>query len=286
MGLVGMSLGATSTSAAPTVQDNRFLTAGSVDVVYTCTGADPATQSLFAAIFPGGMFTLDANITTLAVEPSPSPGEEFDLEFTWNFTLGPALVATSVDLAVEQLNVTGTERIGVSSGVTGPDSVGTDGPTPVVIGDGSVAVGYTHGPIGDGGYTSTFTRTAAVDEALVFAPGNVTSTVVTSPSGISLSIACTPDGSLLTLTDQDGVAPVTTTTTRPAVVTTTTVAGGTGGATSTTVAGGSRAGAAQLPRTGSSNLIMVMVAIALIDVGYLALTAGRPARSWRAPSVH
>jgi LPXTG-motif cell wall-anchored protein len=260
-GLAILAFGPTSTSAAPTVQEGRYLEGGDIDVTYTCAGADAFTQNLLAGIQLTS-FPLDVNIRSAAVEPSPSPGEDFEMEFTWDYTLGANLVQTAVDLAVESFNITGVNRIGVVSGATGADSVGNGGPTSVVLGDGSVPVGYTHGP-----FTATFNRTAAVDEPIVFAPGQITSSVTTVPSNITLNIVCDPDETTMTLNDVTGTAPSTTTTTRPSVVTTVP------SVTPTTAAVG---GTGELPRTGtSSNLFLAFLGLALIDIGYLALSSSR-----------
>lgn len=205
------------------------------------------------------------------VEPSPSPGEAFDTAFTWDFALDQGVVAFAVGLGVTSFTITkGVNPISATSGATG-DSVGNGGETTVALGDETVPVGFTDGP-----FTGTFTRTAAVDEPIVFTPGTITSNV-TSSSGTVLSITCAPGAGALTVTDQDGVAPSTTTTTRPPVVTTTTQAATT---TTDTVAGTTQGN--QLPRTGSSsNLILVVLALGLIDIGYLALSAGQPPRRRR-----
>jgi hypothetical protein len=255
-----------STVGSPTAsgeQPGRFLSGGTLDVTYTCVGADQNTIDLLTALSIPPIL-IATTITSGSVEPSPSPGDSFDVPFTWDFTLDPTLVTTAVGLGTTQLDTTGTTAISATSGATGT-AAGTSGPFPVVLGDGLQEVGYTQGP-----FTGTFTRTAAVDEPIVFTPGTLTSSVVTSPSGLVLNITCTPSAGALTVTDQDGVAPSTTTTTRPVITTTT------GAPTTTTVAAGAQARA--LPRTGSSSLIMIVVALGLIDLGYLALTASKPAR--------
>ncbi len=265
-GVACLTLGTSSTGAAPTVQDGRFLQGGDIDVVYTCTGADAATQTILNSILLS-TFTIDANVRSAAVEPSPSPGEDFDMEFTWDFTLPTNLVQTAVDLEQATLTISGDDRVSVVSGATGADAVGTGGPETLEMGDGTVPVGFTHGP-----FTATFNRTAAVDEPITFAPGQITNKTVTA-TGITLNIVCDPDGTTMVLNDETGVAPSTTSTTRPEVVATT-------AGPATTVAVG---GTGSLPVTGSSsNLFLVLLALALIDVGYLALTASKSPRHRRA----
>ena len=268
-GVACLVIGPSTTSAAPTVQDGRYLEGGNLDVVFTCVGADPGSQGILDSIQLSS-FPLAATIRTAAVEPSPSPGEDFDMEFTWDFSLPQDLVATAVDLGTSALQVSSDNPIGVVAGATGADTVGS-GAAQVELGDGTVPVGYTNGP-----FTGTYNRTALADEPIVFAPGVVDSVTVTVPGGIGIGITCSPpDGTEMVLNDQDGVAPTTTTTTRPAVVTT--------AAPPTTAA---VAATDQLPRTGSSsNLFLVLLALGLIDVGYLALTASRSPRHGRASSV-
>jgi len=270
LGVACLSLGATTTSAAPTVQEGRYLEGGDIDVAYTCLGADEATISLMNLLqIPS--IPLDVGVRSAAVEPSPSQGEDFDMEFTWDFTLGADLVFTAVDNGAASFSISGTESIGAQSGATGPDTTGTTPAADYALGDGTVPVGYSHGP-----YTGTYNRTAAVDTPIVFKPGNITSTVVVNPLGVTLNLACTPDATVMTLNDQDGVAPSTTTTTSPEVVPTT------AGATPTTAAvAGTET---ELPRTGtSSTLFLAFLGVALVDIGYLALSSGRRGR---VSSVH
>ncbi|MFZ6003775.1 MAG: hypothetical protein ACOYXM_07540 [Actinomycetota bacterium] len=263
-----LTMGSASTSAAPTVQEGRYLAGGTTNLTYTCSGGDQTTIDLLGVLGLAS-FTMPVSITTASVEPSPSPGEDFDVAFTWDFTIDPAVEKVAFDVQVAYLDITeGVQSITATAGATG-DVTGNGETVRVNIGDGSVPIGYTQGP-----FTGTFTRTAAVDEPIEFTPGVVTSTVITS-SNIPLVIACTPGEAVLTMQDQDGVAPSTTTTTRPIVTTTVP-------ATTTTVA---VAGVQQLPRTGtSSNLLLVLLALGLIDLGYLAWSAGQMPRAQRTPS--
>jgi LPXTG-motif cell wall-anchored protein len=272
-GVAILTLSPTSTNAAPTVQDGRFLQGGNLQVDYTCVGANQQTQTLLDAIMLSS-FPLDVTVRSAAVEPSPSPGEDFEMEFTWDIILSTQLLGTAADLGVEQLQVGGNNTVSVVSGATGADSVGTDDSV-VTVGDGSVPVAYTLGP-----FFATYNRTAAVDEPIVFAPGEITTAVVTLPAGTALSIVCSVDGEpTMVLNDETGVAPSTTTTTQPPIVPTTAAPTPT-----TTAVGG--AGTDQLPRTGSSsNLLLALLGLALIDIGYLAVSASRTPRLGRTSSV-
>jgi hypothetical protein len=267
-GLACLALSSTSTSAAPTVQDGRYLEGGDLDVTtYQCEGADAFTQNLLTSLGLPSFGLGTVTVRSAAVEPSPSPGEDFDMEFTWDFTLSQELVDFAISAGTEGFSITGTSTIGVVSGATGPDSVGTDGPSDILLGDGSVPVGYTHGP-----FTATYNRTAAVDEPIVFAPEQITAAVTTSPSALTLNIVCTAPETLMTLNDVTGEAPTTTTTTRPQVVPTT-------APPATQPTDGGVGGTGELPATGtSSNLFLVFLAIVLIDIGYLALSASRSTR--------
>jgi hypothetical protein len=265
---VTLGFGLPASTASPTVQDGRFLSGGTLDVAYACSGADDATTGILTA-FGLNPFPMPVKITSAAVEPSPSPGEDFTVSFTWDFTIDPGIEAFAVGLGVTSLTMSnGVTNISATTGATG-NLVGNGASHTVTLGDGSVPIGYSDT------FSGPFNRTAAVDEPIVFTPGTVTSGVVTS-SGTALSITCAPGAGALTVTDQDGVAPSTTTTTRPAVV-----------ATTTTAAPVVRdvAQARQLPRTGSENLVLVVLAIVLIDLGYLALSASQPARRRRATSA-
>jgi hypothetical protein len=271
-GLACVALSSSATSAAPTTQPGRFLEGGSATLAYSCTGADQTTNDLLTT-FGLNPFSMPITITSAAVEPSPSPGEDFTGEFTWDFTLDQSVVLFAVGLGVTDFTITnGVNPVTATDGATG-SAPGTGAPAAVVVlGDGTVPVGYTAGP-----YSGTFNRTAAVDAPITFTPGTITSSVTTN-GGTSLQIQCTSPGGGITVVDQTGVAPSTTTTTRPSVVTTTTVAGG---PTTTAAVGGTE----ELPRTGSSsNLFLVLLALGLIDVGYLALSASRSNRG-RARSV-
>lgn len=269
-GILCLAVSSPTSSAAPTVQEGRFLAADTVDVVYTCAGTDAATITLLSGLGLAS-FPLMASITSAAVEPSPSPGEEFEMSFNWSFTLDDALVAKAVLAGggSSVLEITGVNTMGVVSGATGADVAGNGGPTTVDLGNGTVLpVGYDEGP-----FTGTFTRTAEVDVPITFVPKTITASVVPGTIPLVLQISCTTGSeSVLSVLDQTGVPPTTTTSTRPAVV-----------APTTTVA---VAPLAELPRTGSSsNLFMVLLALGLIDVGYLAWSAGRPSRSGRVSSV-
>lgn len=269
-----LTMGSASTSAAPTVQDGRYLEGTSTTITYSCKG-DEATDALLQAVGAPTPFDMPITITTASVEPSPSPGESFDVDFTWDATINPEIEEFAYNFAIAKLNISdAVHPIAATSGATG-DFVGNGAPASVTIGDGSVPIGYTQGP-----FTGTFTRTAAVDEPIEFTPGVVTSTVVSENTqgvpGATLYIICSPGEGVLTMQDRDGVAPSTTTTTRPAVVTTVP-------APTTTVA---VAGTQQLPRTGtSSNLLLVLLALGLIDLGYLAWSAGQMPRAQRTPSA-
>ncbi len=263
-GVVCATVLPSTSGAAPTVQDGRYLEGTSVTIDYTCGGGDAATTNLLKT-FNITSFPMGVTITSGAVEPSPSQGEDFDVPFTWDFALDQGIVQFATGLGVVSFTITnGSDPISATAGATG-SVTGHGGSSLLPLGDGSIPVGYTEGP-----FTGTFNRTAAPDEPITFTPGAVTSNVTTD-AGTQLTIACTPGAGALTVNDQDGVAPSTTTTTRPVITTV---------APTTTVQVGGEA----LPRTGSSGstMVMVFVALGLIDLGYLALTAGQPPRRRRA----
>jgi hypothetical protein len=264
-GLVCTAIGSPAARAVPNVQPGRFLPAGTATATYTCMGADADTQALLDAV---GLstFSVPASITSAAVDPSPSPGEDFQMAFTWTFTLPANLAGIAVSLGVSQLNITNSvDPMNAVSGVTG-DVVGHGSPVSVLLGDGTHDVSYSEGP-----FTGTVHRTAAVDEPIVFAPGNVTNTSTPAELGLPLNIACTP-GSVVNLSvvDQDGVAPSTTSTSTTTTLRTTTTTGI--GATTTVATGG------ELAVTGGIDLRLVVLALALIDIGYLTWSAGQPRR--------
>lgn len=280
-GVAALTMGSASTSAAPTVQEGRYLEGTATTITYTCMGADQATEDLLKTIGDSAgvtltPFTMPVTITTASVEPSPSPGESFQVDFTWDSTIDPAIESFAYNFSIAKLNISnGVHPITATSGATG-NFVGNGDPASVTVGDGSVPIGYTQGP-----FTGTFTRTAEIDVPIEFTPGVVTSTVVSENTqgvpGATLLITCSPGEGVLAMQDQDGVAPSTTTTTRPVVVATVPAP------TTTTVV---VAGVQQLPRTGSnSNLLLVLLALGLIDLGYLAWSAGQMPRSQRTPSA-
>jgi hypothetical protein len=272
-GLACLTLAPTSTGAAPTVQDGRFLTAGTIDVDYTCGGGDPATILLLSQIGLSS-FVLPVSITSVAVDPSPSPGEDFDIDFIWDVSLPQSLVDRAILAGATSLLVTSTNRLTPVTGATGAPLVVTGDPNNVVLGDGTVPVGYQEGP-----FTGTFNRTAAVDTPIEFVPGVITSAVVTQPSNVPLTLTCNVEGTpVLVLNDQTGTPPTTTTTTRPEVVVTT-------APPTPTTAAVDDSGALPVTGSSSSNLFLVLLALGLIDVGYLALSASRSPRSGRASSV-
>ena len=246
------------------MQDGRFLQGDSVTVTYSCSGADQITNDLLTA-FQLNPFSLPVTITSAAVEPAPSPGEDFDVEFTWDYTLPQNIVDFAIGLGVTGFTITNGENpVSAITGATGSSAGSSSASHPVALGDGSVPVGYTEGP-----FTGTFNRTADVDGLIEFKPQTITNTT-TASTGTALNLECTPGAGVLSVTDETGTAPSTTTTTRPGIVTTTT-----GAPTPTTA----DVGGAELPRTGtSSNLFLVLLALALIDVGYLALSASRDRR--------
>jgi hypothetical protein len=265
-GLLATTLGSSPTSAAPTVQEGRFLQGGSVEVDYTCTGADDTTNGLLTS-FGLNPFQMPVTVTSASVTPAPSPGESFDTEFTWGFTLDPGIVDFAIGLGVTSFNISnGVNPVAATTGATGT-AAGTGAPAALVDLTDALADSYTAGP-----YSGTFNRTAEVDAPIVFSPQAITSTVTTN-SGTSLLIACSPGSGAITVVDETGVAPTTTTTTQGTITPPTTV-----GATPTTAGPGVGAGG-ELPATGSSStFVLVLLALALIDLGYLAWSAGRPAR--------
>jgi hypothetical protein len=258
-------------------QPGRFLEGGNLEVTYTCDAADPATETLLDLV---GLenFPQQVTILTPAVEPAPSPGDDFEMAFNWSFLLDQTIVAGAVSAGATDLQISSaTLPMSATTGATGADVVGHPPSTNLVLGDGTQAVGYTVGP-----FTGTFNRTAAVDSPIEFTPGTVLNSVVVVPLGVTLNITCAPQqGAVMTLNDQTGVPPSTTTTTLPEVTTTE-------GTTATTAPGGGSGGVGgeELPRTGSSTLVLVVIALGLIDLGYLALTAAQPPRRRRVSSAH
>ena len=94
-GLLATTLASSATSAAPTVQDGRFLQGGTVNVTYACTGADQASLDVLGALAGLGLtlpFSQALTITSSSVTPAPSPGEDFDVDFTWDATLNQTIV--------------------------------------------------------------------------------------------------------------------------------------------------------------------------------------------------
>jgi hypothetical protein len=267
-GIACVALSSSATSAAPTVQDGRYLEGDTLSVDYSCTGGDAGTTALLDS-FNLNPFSMPVTITSAAVEPAPSPGEDFTTEFTWGFTLDPTVVSFAVGLGVTDFTISnGVNPVQAITGATGT-AAGTGSPDANVNLLDTVADGYTAGP-----YSGTFNRTAAVDSPIEFSPQAISSTVTTN-AGTALQIACTPpQGAVMSVVDQTGVAPSTTTTTLGTIdpPTTTTVAAGGGGG------GGVQGG--ELPRTGSSsNLFLVLLALGLIDIGYLAISASRRTQS-------
>jgi hypothetical protein len=268
-GLACLALSSPTTSAAPTVQDGRYLEGGSLDIDYTCTGADAATTSLLNA-FGLNNFPMPITITSAAVEPAPSPGEDFTTEFTWNFVLPASITDFAIGLGVTDFTISnGVNPMTATTGATGT-AAGTGGDPAFVDLLDTVANGFTAGP-----YSGTFNRTAAVDAPIVFTPQPITSTVTTN-AGTALNLACSPGAGTIEVVDQTGVAPSTTTTTLGSIApptTPTTAAVGGGGA-------GQGGSGGELPATGtSSNLFLVLLALGLIDVGYLAISASRRTQS-------
>lgn len=272
-GLACVTLSPTASTAAPTVQDGRFLQGGSVSMTYSCTGGDQLTNDLLTS-FGLNPFSMPITVRSAAVEPAPSPGEDFTTEFSWDFLLDPGVVSFAVGLGVTSFTISnGVNPVTATTGATGT-AAGTGASSAVVDLTDAVADGYTAGP-----YSGTFNRTAAVDSPITFTPQAISSTVTTN-SGTALQIACTPDAGVITVLDETGVAPSTTTTTLGTVDPPTTP---TTAATATTTGVGA---GGELPRTGSSsNLLLVLLALGLIDVGYLALTASRKPRHGQASSV-
>ncbi|MSO87335.1 MAG: hypothetical protein EXQ71_07425 [Acidimicrobiia bacterium] len=206
------------------------------------------------------------------MEPSPAQGDDFDMTFTFNFVLPKNLTEVAVETGYTELVVTGGGAISPTEGAVGETAILTDTVT-VQLGDGSVAVGFTIGP-----QSFPYTRTAAPGEPIVFTPNQILSEtpIVTG----LLKMICYPPDEELILNDQIGVAPIATTTTLQALVPTT------AGPPATVKGTTDDAEVAALPRTGSgtSNLYLVLLALGLLDVGYLALTADN-SRTRRASSV-
>lgn len=260
--ILATTLGSSPTGAAPTVQDGRFLQGGSVDLTYSCTGADQTTNDLLTT-FGLNPFPFAVQVRSGSVTPAPSPGEDFDVDFTWDFTLDQAVVQFAVGLGTTSFTISdGVNPVTATTGATGTAAGTGAADVTLPLGDGNAEIGFASGP-----FIGTFNRTAAIDAPIVFTPGNITTSVTTS-SGVVLLISCTSGGGAITVLDETGVAPTTTTTTRPVITTTT------AGPTTTAVQAG------ELPRTGSNGntLFLGLLALGLIDIGYLTWSAGRPAR--------
>jgi hypothetical protein len=270
-GLVCVATGAPAASARTSAVP--VLPAGTATSTYSCTGADPDTQSLLDGV---GLSTFPLSTTVNSAQvDSPDQGQPLTMTFTWHFTLSTDLVAISIGLGLTELDFHDVNLpMAPTTGVSGSDIVGTPGPQAVSIGDGSQPVTYSEGP-----FSGTVTRTSAIGDPVVFTPGTVHSSV-TVLGTIVLNFVCTPGGDTVPLSVVDDTSGTTTTTQA-------TTSSTTGGSTSSSVAGTSTTAGttAPLPVTGGINLRLVVLALALIDIGYLAWSAGQPPRRRRRPTA-
>jgi hypothetical protein len=255
-------------TSASAVDTTHFLPPGTVNVTYTCGGADQQTQTVLGVVGLSS-FNIAAVVASDPVAASPENGDSFDMTFFWTFTQDQTLVETAVGLGVTDLQLSnGVNPVGVVSGATGPDVVGNPPTQDVPLGDGSLPITYSQGP-----FTGSFTRAGNVGDPIVFKPGNISVTALPNPLTTSLNLACTPDGATMTLVDQEGEAPPTTrptTTTLPPTTASPTTAAGPVVAAETQ---------SQLARTGFHSELLIL-GIALLGFGYaLSLTGRRVAKA-------
>ncbi|MEY2423531.1 MAG: hypothetical protein QOI95_3598 [Acidimicrobiaceae bacterium] len=260
----------TTASTSTTIAAATYLPAGSAATPYICKGADQATQDTLDIFAPpgtppgGGAINFDIVLANDPVVPAPATDASFPIDFRWTVTLDSGLVSTLHGLGITSVSISGASYDALAlSGATGPDVIGTPPARSVSVGTGPVT-------FGEGPFTGTFTRTAVDPQPIVFAAGKVL--VSATPNGFPnpFNLDCNPPEGATTnrisLVNQVGSPPSTI-------------------ATSTTgsVLGEVINSNSSLARTGApqSTLIMVGLAMFLIDVGYLMVTAVHPISSGR-----
>jgi hypothetical protein len=260
------------TSANAVIPNSALVPAGPATFDLSCTGRNGDTNDILNAV-PGlsNPFVLPGIQLTTNGIPSPADGEEFSLDFTWQFILPQSLAHIAVVLGnTDIVQANNVLAIHADSGATGPDAVGHPPDAVVPLGDGSQAVAYNQGPL-----TGTFTR-SGTGNPVQFSPGVVSTDARpinqdTGTTGPTLLLACTPTNlTPLVLNDQAGPPPPPTQPRTPPTPPPTTAPPS--GPTPT--GGGSTTRSSALARTGFHPELLYL-GIALLGAGYALSLAGR-----------
>jgi hypothetical protein len=266
------------TSANAVITNSALVPAGPGTFDLSCTGRDPTTNQILSGIPAlGNPIHLPGNQITTNAIPSPADGEQFSLDFTWQFVLPQVLAKLAVTLhntEIDQLN--SVLPIHAQSGATGADFQGHPADIALDLGDGSVAIPYTQPQAGEPPLTGTFTR-SGTGNAVEFVPGMVQTDAATANA--TLKLICTPTNvKPLVLNDKAGPPPPSTTvpptTAPPPAPPTTAAAVSASSATATDATSGTA-----LARTGF-HAELLYLGIALLGAGYaLSLFGRRVARA-------
>jgi hypothetical protein len=244
-----------------------MLPSGSKAMTTECGGANAESQEILDVI--GSLGTppspapnrIDVSVVlTSGAIVSPPQGATFQVPFTWTLGLDQGVVDAATGLGITEIGVSNVRLVaGVLGGAEGADVTGTPPARTVSLSGGTAS-------FGEGPFTGSFTRTGDIGDAVTFAAKSVALTANVDLSGTPLVIdlACQlPGDASFTVVDQEGVPPTSTTSTSGPVVLGSTVA------------------KAPLPVTGADLFWPVVLALVLIDFGYLARTSvPRPNETW------
>jgi hypothetical protein len=233
-------------------------------MTYDCRGADEASQAILDGLGasstppvpPPNHLDIDVVLTNDAV-PSPAQGASFVLPMRWTVALPASVTGPASRLGIKTIDVSNIELVsGVTSGATGADITGQPSNLTVDLG---VTAGFNAGP-----FNGTFTRSGAIGTPIVVAAKAIELTAtVNLGNPLVIALICDPPAaSTYSLVDATGTAPPPTT---PSSV----LAAG----APAPVPAGASATAVPLATTGGSMWVQLAVAVALLDLGYLAVSA-------------
>jgi hypothetical protein len=248
----------TTSTTSTTGATANHLPGGRVQMVYDCRGADAASQGVLDTLGslsnppapPPNHLQLGVALSTDPIT-SPAQGASFQLPVRWAVSLPDAVVKAATALKITSVPVSGVSlSAGPVSGATGPDLTFRPPDQTVNL---ATNPGFSAGPA-----LGTFTRTGKVGDAVVLAAKEVrlTARVNLGASPLVISLLCDPPATrTLSVVDSAGSAPLATPT------------------ASVLGASVTRPASTSLARTGAPIWAYLALAVVLIDLGYLSVSA-------------
>lgn len=206
------------------------LPGASISPLYTCAGADAATDALLDLLGDEPL-AFSPRVSVGAISPSPEQGASFTASFTGQLSLAADLVSSIMAVGITEATVSNLSvPVRPNAGVSGEPVVMAPPARTFTLVSGQ-PLSFTIGP-----FDGTFTRTSAIGQPVAWEVGELAVTLTGSLGGspIEVNLLCSPSGTtVLSMLDGSGSAP----------------AGGV------------------LPRTGSSDALLAGGAMSLLLLG-------------------